>query len=260
MTKKPIPLEWKTIKVKLSNLVEYDKNPVQISEREALELAKSMDKFGTVIPYVAAAPPNGKKKIPLADGHQRKIVSVQINKLSPDTLVDTRVPNRPLTEKEKQELIIRLRKNTGEFDFDKLANFFDVDDLLAWGFSESELGLDDYEKYTSKIESPLYEPANAMPAIQELYDDSKTKRLVADIDNAKIPQEVKNFLKIAAQRHTVLNFSKIADYYAHSDKKVQSLMEDNALVIIDVKKAIEQGYFNLSETINEILGIDYPDG
>lgn len=252
-------LEWKTIKVKLSDLVEYDKNPVQISDREALELSKSMAKFGTVIPYVAAAPPNGKKKIPLVDGHQRKIVSVQINKLPADTLVDTRVPNRPLTEKEKQELIIRLRKNTGEFDFDKLANFFDVDDLLAWGFSEAELGLDEYEKYTSKIESPLYEPANAKPAIYELYDDSKTLDLIAAIEKSKIPQDVKDFLKIAAQRHTVLNFSKIADYYAHSDKRVQGLMEDSALVIIDAKKAIEQGYFNLSETINDLLGIDYPD-
>lgn len=132
-------LTWTTITTKLGDLIEYDKNPVQITEREAKELSKSLLKFNNVIPYVAAAPPNGKASIPLLDGHQRKLVSMQINKVSASAMVEVRVPSRKLTEKEKQELIIRLRKNTGEFDYDKLANFFDVPDLLDWGFSEKEL-------------------------------------------------------------------------------------------------------------------------
>lgn len=140
MTKKTAPpLTWKTIQVPLKDLQEWDKNPVQISERDAKELAKSLDKFDHVIPYVAAAPPNSKAGLPLLDGHQRRMVELSLNKVSPDALVDVRVPSRKLTEKEREELVIRLRKNTGEFDFDKLANFFDVPDLLEWGFSEKEL-------------------------------------------------------------------------------------------------------------------------
>jgi hypothetical protein len=135
------PLTWKTKRVKLKDLIEYDKNPVQISERDAKELARSIGKFDHVIPYVAAAWPNDHKGLPLLDGHQRKMAELQLNKVSPDTLVDVRVPSRTLTEKEREELAIRLRKNTGQFDFDKLANFFDVPDLLEWGFTEKELQL-----------------------------------------------------------------------------------------------------------------------
>ncbi len=123
----------------MKDLQEWEKNPVQISEREAKELSKSLDKFEHVIPYVAAAPIVKGKPVPLLDGHQRKMVELSLNKVSPNLLVDVRVPSRKLTEKERQEIVIRLRKNTGEFDFDKLANFFDVPDLLEWGFSEKEL-------------------------------------------------------------------------------------------------------------------------
>jgi hypothetical protein len=132
-------LTWTTKRVKLSDLLEWDRNPVQISERDAKELAKSLSKFDHVLPYVAAAPPNGKKGLPLLDGHQRKMVEIQLNKVPASTLVDVRIPSRPLTPKEREEIVIRLRKNTGQFDFDKLANFFEVDDLLEWGFTEKEL-------------------------------------------------------------------------------------------------------------------------
>jgi hypothetical protein len=134
-------LTWMTRRVKLKDLVEWDKNPVQLSKRDAQELSKSLEKFEHVIPYVAAAPPNGQKGLPLLDGHQRKMVELQINKISPDTLVDVRIPSRKLTERERQELVVRLRKNVGSFDFDKLANFFEVDDLLEWGFDKRELEL-----------------------------------------------------------------------------------------------------------------------
>ncbi|EEP88958.1 transcriptional regulator, partial [Yersinia kristensenii ATCC 33638] len=37
----------------------------------------------------------------------------------------------------------------------------------------------------------------------------------------------------AAERHTIFNFSKIADYYAHAPADIQALFEQSALVIID---------------------------
>jgi len=55
------------------------------------------------------------------------------------------------------------------------------------------------------------------------------------------------FLIVAARRHTVLHYNKIADFYAHADAKLQALIEDSALVIIDFNKAIELGYVKLAE-------------
>lgn len=105
------------------------------------------------------------------------------------------------------------------------------------------------QKYSSKIEAPIYEPKNKKPHIVELVDKSKTKRLILEIENSSLPYEEKMFLVDAARRHNVFNYEKIADYYAHSSKEMQLLMEKSALVIIDFEKAIQLGYVKLCEDI-----------
>jgi hypothetical protein len=105
------------------------------------------------------------------------------------------------------------------------------------------------KKYSTKIEAPIYEPKNTKPHIMELCDKSKTHRLINEIDKSNLSFEEKNFLIDAARRHSIFNYEKIADYYAHSSKEMQQLMEKSALVIIDFEKAIELGYVKLSEEI-----------
>lgn len=107
----------------------------------------------------------------------------------------------------------------------------------------------DEQKYSSKIEAPIYEPKNKKPHIVELLDKSKTKRLILEIENSNLDFEEKKFLIDAARRHNVFNYEKIADYYAHSSKEMQLLMEKSALVIIDFEKAIQLGYVKLCDEI-----------
>lgn len=114
------------------------------------------------------------------------------------------------------------------------------------------------EPYSRKIEPPIYEPVNVKPDVSQLFDDTKTQDLVRSIQSAEgLTDEERRFLIIAAQRHTVLHFNKIADYYAHADKELQSLMEDSALVIIDFDKAIELGFVRLTERIAEQFKDEY---
>jgi hypothetical protein len=103
--------------------------------------------------------------------------------------------------------------------------------------------------YTSKIVTPEYLPKNTKPHILELYDDSKTKRIINEIKNSNISEEEKKFLILAASRHTVFNYQKIADYYSHSENQTQELMERQALVIIDFDKAYKYGYIKLAHEI-----------
>ena len=49
------------------------------------------------------------------------------------------------------------------------------------------------------------------------------------------------------------NYSKVAEYYAHQDKKMQELMENSALVLIDFDNAIRNGYVQIKEELTEIL-------
>jgi hypothetical protein len=107
----------------------------------------------------------------------------------------------------------------------------------------------DDSKYSSKIEAPVYEPKNKKPHLLELVDTAKSNSLIREVLASDIPQDVKEFLIEAAKRHSVFNYEKIADYYAHATPEVQHLMEKSALVIIDFGKAIESGYVRLCDEI-----------
>jgi hypothetical protein len=116
-------------------------------------------------------------------------------------------------------------------------------------FGEEEIGPPEEGKYTAKIEAPIYEPKNTKPHVLELYDRTKTARLITEIEQADIPEEEKAFLINASARHTVFHYERIADYYAHATPATQRMMERSALVIIDFDKAIQNGYVRLCDDI-----------
>lgn len=105
------------------------------------------------------------------------------------------------------------------------------------------------KKYSAKIEAPIYEPKNLQPHIVTLCNDGKTKQLLRDIEDSTLPEPEKAFLRAAAHRHSVFNYERIADYYAHASAEMQALMEKSALVIIDFDAAIENGFVKLCEEI-----------
>ena len=112
-------------------------------------------------------------------------------------------------------------------------------------------------KYTTKVSTPQYLPSAQCPNLYELLDKSKYTELLRDINTSNVPDDVKDFLRLAASRHIVFNYAKIADYYAHSTPEVQRLMEQSALVIIDIDDAIANGYMRLSKNIKNMLEETY---
>lgn len=126
-----------------------------------------------------------------------------------------------------------------------MADIFDL-----FGFEETA----EDKKYTTKVGVPQYLPSNECPKLFECFDDRKYKELLREINMAQgISQEEKQFLEMAATRHIVFNYSKVADYYAHASKEMQELMEKSALVIIDINDAIVNGYVKLNKTIESML-------
>ena len=130
----PEPITWTNSRRKLRDLVPWDHNPREINTREAERLGDSLVEFGQ-IQTIAIGPDNE-----VYDGHQRKLVWGVLPQFGPDYEVDVRVSSRPLTERERQKLVVYLHKGTtGEWDFDELANSFELSDLKEWGFDEGEL-------------------------------------------------------------------------------------------------------------------------
>ncbi len=157
-----------------------------------------------------------------------------------------------LTEEQKKEFIVKDNVGFGEWEWDMLANEWDSVQLAEWGLDVWE-NLDDTKEdentYTQKIETPKYEPTGNKPTEEELYNEDKVKELIKKIGLSNATKDEKEFLIKAAYRHTVFNYKNIAEFYVHSSKEIQELMEDSALVIIDFKKAIEGGYIALNEKI-----------
>ncbi|MXC59319.1 transcriptional regulator, partial [Escherichia coli] len=59
------------------------------------------------------------------------------------------------------------------------------------------------EPYTTKIDTPVYEPSGGKPDISELYDDTKTQELISRIRSTSLDPDIEKFLLCAAERHTV---------------------------------------------------------
>lgn len=115
------------------------------------------------------------------------------------------------------------------------------------------------QKYSTKIEAPVYEPKGERPHLMTLCDDSKTKALIREINASSLEDEEKEFLIKAAQRHMVFHYERVANYYAHSSAEMQRLMEKSALVIIDFEQAIANGYVKLCEEIRGQFLEEYSD-
>ena len=111
----------------------------------------------------------------------------------------------------------------------------------------------DDTKYSRAIRSPQYVPSDIKPNIDALCNYQKYAKLIANINKSNLPEEEKQFLRLAASRHIVFNYSLIADYYAHSDKEMQELMEQSALVIVDIEDAVDNGYVQLSKRMNQLI-------
>lgn len=123
-------LEWHTEQRKVSDLIPWEKNPRQMTERQAKDLRTSLERLNLIsIPAIDT-------DNTIVSGHQRMKIMQLLGRS--EEIIDVRVPNRKLTSKELEEANLRENKNTGEWDFDMLASF-DTDLLLDVGWSEDEL-------------------------------------------------------------------------------------------------------------------------
>ena len=176
-----------------------------------------------------------------------------------------------LTERQKKEFVIKDNVGFGDWDTNMLANEWDTDALKDWGMEDWQLegknpteeengGADDNSdnNYERKIVAPIYEPQDGDIYIGDCYDTSKTDSLISAIeDSPDLDDTTKAFLKVAAYRHVKFNYEKVADFYAKAPEEVQRFMEDSALVIVDIDKAIEDGFVKISKDFMEQYGKEH---
>jgi hypothetical protein len=239
------------IKVKIDKVKENSSNPRFIKDHKFRKLVKSIKDFPEML-----------EKRPIVVDEDYVVLggNMRLKACKEAGLTEVSIDiAKGWTDEQKQEFIIKDNSSFGEWDWDTLANEWDTEKLDEWGLDLPKLleFKDEDDIYSKKINAPLYEPREVKPSINDLFDSSKYEKLLEEIDKSNLEDTEKRFLKLAATRHIIFYFDKIADYYSHSEKDTKELMENNALVIIDYDKAIRNGYVELQQSVYEQYVEDY---
>lgn len=115
---------------KITDLIEAEYNPRQLTKDQRKQLTDSLTRFGLVDPVIVNKHPE--RLDILVGGHQRCKVWAEMGHV----IIPTVEVN--LTPDKERELNVRLNKNTGQFDMEMLGDHFDQTDLIDWGFQEWE--------------------------------------------------------------------------------------------------------------------------
>ena len=170
-------LEWKTEQRKISDLVPHSENPREMTKDQNAQLEESLRKFNLAeIPAI-----NTSNKI-LA-GHQRLRILESMGR--GQETIDVRVPSRKLTKDEEDEYLVRSNKNVGGWDYDVLANNFEVKNLMDWGFSEEELvGFGGEDKKIEEDETPELQE-KAITELGSMYQLGRHRLMCGDSTSEK---------------------------------------------------------------------------
>ena len=242
---------------KLDDLIPYANNAREHTDEQVAQVAASIQEFGWTNPIIthgqtvvagharlAAARKLNLKEVPVIDRSDMSEAQWKAYVLADNQLAQNATWNEGLLTLELDAL--------AELDFNlDLLGFGDLDALMDTG--EPEKLKDSYNK---SIETPIYEITGEKPSVSDLYSSEKTERLLKEIKESDLPDDIAEFLIHAAQRHTVFDFRNIAEFYAHSDAVTQNLFERSALIIIDFESAIENGYVESSKYFAEFADED----
>ena len=121
----------------MTDLKDHPTNPRTLSQKAHAELLKSFDEFD----YVELVAINLDGTI-LA-GHQRVHIMFELGWQNQE--IEVRVPSKQLSEKQAKKYLLRSNKNTGDWDYDILANDFEVDELYECGFEDKDFQIGDWK-------------------------------------------------------------------------------------------------------------------
>lgn len=238
---------------RLTDIHPYENNP-RFNDEAVDAVAASIQEFGFKVPIVLDS------EGVIVAGHTRwkAALKLQLEEV-PCVVADDLSPEQIKAFRLADNKVAELAYWNEEALAKELEEIADID-MSAFGFDgeESDLG-DEMEDdtYTAAVNIPQYEVTGKKPTIAEMLDTEKADTLIAKIQGSGVSEEEKAFLIRAAHRHNVFNYGNVAEYYAHASPEMQALMEESALVIIDVGNAIANGYATL---MGEVLDAMEGDG
>jgi len=156
----------------LKDLKPAEYNPRQSTQKQETKLKESLEKFGVVEPIIVNE--NQDRKNIIVGGHFRVR---ELKKLGYKE-VDCVLVN--LSIQDEKELNIRLNANTGEWDFDILANQFEIEDINEWGLEVPDMNITTEELQAKEDDFDGEPPAEPITVLGDLYEIGDHRLLCGD--------------------------------------------------------------------------------
>jgi len=196
---------------KISELTPAPYNPRESTEKQESQLKQSLKKFGVVEPIIY-----NKQTGYIVGGHFR------VRELQKLGYTEIECVIVDLSEEDEKELNIRLNANTGQWDWDELANNFELEDLNDWGLEvpnmkhELEAEDDDFAIPEGGIETDI--------VLGDLFEIGEHRLLCGDSTDSDAVARLMNGEK-AELLFTSPPYSDMREYNGEKDLSVNNLAE-----------------------------------
>lgn len=173
---------WQVKNIKVKDLIPNAKNPRKISKAKLEQLKSKIERLGFHNPVKVDEEMN------LLGGNQRVKALLQMG--AGELEIPVMIPNRPLTKKEKDEIIITDNISDGEWDFDILKEEWDTKELKDWGL---EWDFDDTEdEEVEIIEDEIPEEVKTRCKRGDVWQLGRHRLMCGDSTNIKDVETLMN--------------------------------------------------------------------
>jgi DNA modification methylase len=200
-------------KKKLSELKPAPYNPRQSTAKQEKHLKASLEKFGVVEPIIY-----NKQTGYIVGGHFR------VRELTKLGYKEVECVIVDLNEEDERELNIRLNANTGEWDWDSLANEWDAEKLDDWGL---DLPIDLSVQEELEAQEDNYEIPNEINTdivLGDLFEIGEHRLLCGDSTDSDDVAKLMNGQK-SELLFTSPPYSDMREYNGNKDLSVSNIVE-----------------------------------
>ena len=246
-----IKREQKT--VKLSEIKPNPDNPRVIKRNQLKSLQKSLNDF-----------PEMMKLRPIVVDEDGMILggNMRYQALLENGATETEVETvSGLTPEQKREFVIKDNVAFGDWDWDKLANEFEAEQLNDWGLDVKDLS--EGFQALAQIEAPFKELSGETNYdVDKMYrgnyygglDGDVAKEIDDGVQNGQIHEWLGKLMKVRIMQSERFNFDELAKFYRSDDasEAERDLMRRLVLVYIAPKEAFERALLGYEKATGEI--------
>ena len=144
------------------------------------------------------------------------------------------VQENELSEQQKQQFIIKDNVGFGAWDFDRLANEWEIENLDDWGVNVPSIK--NTELLSNLKYDPLYYEPKENPNIEleDCINLEKFNKKLEALDEYNLTDEQKRVLKLFVYRFIKIDFESVANYYFfNAGEEEKKAIERLRLVLTD---------------------------